>query len=298
MLFCVLQFFQGQRYDLMGGTFRGNGLLLLMLFISLIIFSGDFFHKKLSTYKYLIRIGCVLVIAIWAELKFAYFVSPLIIYGSYVLLRKFNFTHLIVLGIAFLMLVPTLQFFMSFYYDETYVNMVFDPEFIKEETTHAYGFQDGFNRSTAIEMTNELLLTDTKSKIFGHGLGSGTQSFYFQTLFYEKWAWTTYYNFSTSYILTELGWIGFILFCFIYLIALIKFYTIYKKAKVPNQKYWSTAGILAVCVSILMFWYNDSAYFNFYLMYFFWAICATTLLVTTKTTNHDKSIYNRTYLQR
>ena len=108
-----------------------------------------------------------MVIAIWAELKFAYFVSPLIIYGSYVLLRKFNFTHLIVLGIAFLMLVPTLQFFMSFYYDETYVNMVFDPEFIKEETTHAYGFQDGFNRSTAIEMTNELLLTDTKSTIFG-----------------------------------------------------------------------------------------------------------------------------------
>lgn len=238
-----------------------------------------------------------MIIAIWAELKFAYFVSPLIIYGSYVLLRKFSISHLVVFIVAFFLLVPTLQFFMSFYYDEAYVNMVFDPEFLEEETTHAYGFQEGFNRSTAIGMTNEIFLTDSKSKLFGYGLGNGTQSSYFQTPFYTKWKWTTYFNFSTSYILTELGWIGFVLFCLIYLMILIKFYSFHKKACSLFQKYWSTAGILAVCVSILMLWYNDTAYFNFYLMCFFWSVCIITLSFSTKIINYDKSINNRTNLQ-
>lgn len=296
-LFCIIQFLQGYRQDFMGGTFAGNGLLVLMLFISMIIFSGDYFQKKLSLKNFLFRVIITFIIVLWAELKIAYFVIPLIIYGSYVLLRKINLTHLIILIIASFVLIPSMKFFMSFYYDKDYVEQVFDPNYIKEETSHAYGFRDGFNRSTAISMTNELMLTDIKKTLFGYGLGSGSTSSYFMTEIYKEWDWTSYSNFSTSYILVELGWIGFILYILIYFVVLIKFYSFYRNSKNTISSYWATSGILAVFVSFVMLWYNDNAYFKFYLMYFFWAISVIVLSKNISVKNkYDKNFCNNSNL--
>lgn len=274
LLFCILQFTQGQTQDFMGGTFTGNELLLIMTLITFILSTGDYFRKQIKPIKYYGYIAGMMMIAIFAEIKMMYFLFPVVFYGSYIFFKKFNIGHIVTLLFAFFFLIPTMQYFMSFYYNEKYVTQTFDMDFIKEETSHAYGFHEGgFNRSTAITLTNEKFLTNTTLKLLGFGLGSGSISSFFSTSFYHRYKFTSYWNFSTSYCLIEMGWIGFILYILCFVCLMSRFYAIYKKTKDPITKYWATIGIVSVGSTFILWWYNDNPYFKYLLMYFLWGIC-------------------------
>lgn len=274
--FCVIQFLQGDRIDLMGGTFPGNTLLVPMLFISASLFSIDYFNGKIRLTSYIIKLLIFLLISIWAELKISYFIIPPIGFISYVIAKKISIKHFILGIFLYLFLVPILQFSLSFYYSEDYVHNTFDKESILKEASSSYGFRGGFNRNTAITMTDDLILKDNTHKMLGYGLGVGTQSSFFSTDFYKNWGWTSYFNFSTSYVLCELGWLGFVSFIFIYIIMGRVFYKyIYSKNLLVKQ--WAQIGLLSVFISLVLFWYNDTAYFNFYLVIILWGICISAI---------------------
>ncbi len=274
--FCVIQFLQGDRIDLMGGTFSGNTLLIPMLFISVSLFSLDYFNGKIRLTSYIIKLLIFLLISIWAELKISYFVIPPICFISYVIAKKISIKHFILGIFLYLFLVPILQFSLSFYYSEDYVHNTFDKESILKEASNPYGFKGGFNRNTAIAMTNEIILKDEAHKILGYGLGIGTQSNYFSTGFYEKWGWTSYSNFSTSYVLCELGWLGFSSFLLFLLVIGNRFYK-HIKSKDIIIKEWAQIGLMSTLYSLVLFWYNDTAYFNFYLVIILWGICISAI---------------------
>lgn len=287
--FCVIQFLQGYRIDLMGGTFPGNTLLVPMLFISSALFSIDFFNKKLKPANYVLKLFLILLISIWAELKISYFIIPLICFMAYIITKKIGIKHFILGLFLYLFLIPILQFSLSFYYSEDYVHNTFDKESILKEASNPYGFRGGFNRNTAIEMTNEIILKDNIHKILGYGLGIGSQSKNFSTEFYENWGWTSYSNFSTSYVLCELGWLGFISFILIYIIMGIRFYKSLKSKDVIVKE-WSQIGLLSSFFSFVLFWYNDTAYFNFYLITILWAICISAIVYRKKEIRMKKII--------
>lgn len=278
MLFCAMEFLAGIRGDPMGGTFEGNSLLMLYALIVMILATGDYFRKRVSVIRFVAYIFCMLIIAILAEIKMIYFLFPLTIYGCYVLNKKFNLSHIIVLILAFFFLIPAMQFVMSFYYGSKYVNQTFDMAYLQEETSHSYDFREGgFNRATAIDLTNKVILTDPVHLVFGYGLGSGSISRTFSTDLLEKYRHTMFWNFTTSYALVELGWSGFCLYALCYLLFLWRFYRIYSKYKDKEIKYWAAIGVVSVGVTFIMCWYNDSPYVKYLMMYVLWGVCLSAI---------------------
>ena len=274
MFFTVVQISMGLTGDAVSGIFTDNGSILMLTLLMTLISSADFFQKCLSTYRFLFILGCFLAIAIWCEIKVLYFIIPLTIYGIYVAISKFSVNHIIVLAIGVLGLVPTLTAIMSLYYDNDYIEKVFDPNAIEKETSSSYGFADGgFNRNTCIKMTNNRIFQDTFLRYIGYGLGSANGSSIFKTWIFDRYQYTTYNYFTSSYILIEVGWIGFILLALAHILLLHRFYLFYKLSKDKNIKYWSGLGMLSVALTFILAWYNNTPYYNFYLFYAFWAIC-------------------------
>ena len=274
ILFCFIQFFSGERGDAMTGTFTANGPLMLFCLLVFLITSADYFKNKIKLRKLLYVVASLMLIAIWAEIKMMYFLFPLTFYAMYVFVKKFNVKLVILLIAGFFLLVPTMQFFMSFYYGDDYVQQTFDSEFIEKETSNAYGFQDGgFNRSTAIEKTDEVLLNTPMKQIFGNGLGCGSISSFFSTGFSSIYRYTSFWNFSTSYCLTEMGWLGMLLYGFFFFFIILRFYSQYRKSKDAVIRYWCSIGIVSGLVTYLLAWYDDNVYIKYLPMYFFWAVC-------------------------
>ena len=112
----------------MGGMFGGNGELALFIVITIIVFTFDCFQNRLSSYKLFAIVVVNFVIAMWAEVKFLYFLIPLVFYASYVLIKKFSMKHFIVLALAFVAGIPVMQFALSTYYDDEYVQFATNRE--------------------------------------------------------------------------------------------------------------------------------------------------------------------------
>lgn len=292
ILFCIFQFFQGQMGDSMTGTFMANGPLMIFCLIVFFIAIGDYYYKHISRFKLYAIIAGLMLIAIWAEIKMMYFLFPLAFYTLYILLRKFSIKLIVLTLVAYLALIPTMKFFISMYYDETYVENVFDPEFIEEETSGSYGFQEGgFNRSTAIEKTDELLLDTPTKKIFGYGMGSASVSDLFSTGLSKKYMFTFFWNFSTSYCLFEMGWLGFVLYFMFFFCILANFFKIYLRESNLLIKYWASMGIVSTLATYMLAWYDDNVYYKYLPMYFFWGICLVAInYLRTNKINENKKI--------
>ena len=289
--FCCYQFAVGETGDLMGGTFSDNGLLMLFFLIVFMIAVGDYYYKLIKPIRLYVILAGVMLVAIWAEIKIMYFLFPLVFYSLYVLLKKFSVKLFILLAFGFFFLIPTMKYFMSFYYDKEYVEQTFDSEFIEEETSHAYGFSDGgFNRSTAIDLTDKNLLDTPIKKTFGYGLGSGSISSLFSSGLFNTYSYTSYWNFSSSYCLTELGWSGFILYILFFIAIIARFFSIYLHTTNPEIKYWSSIGIVSGMVTFIIAWYNDNVYIKYLPVYFLWGICMVVIICK----NKNKSIGKNT----
>ncbi|WP_270722260.1 hypothetical protein OXB14_015885 [Bacteroides hominis] len=289
LFFCILQFAMGTFGDDVGGTFSNNGSLFLYCLLCSYLFIGDYLQNRLSKKGFVWRVAGMLFVAVAAEIKMMYFLLPLTLYAGYVLLKKFSINHIIILIIAFIGLIPTMSFVMSFFYNEDYINKVFDVDAIKEETTHSYGFHEGgFNRSTSIALTDQVIIRDYPQKLIGYGIGSANGSSYFKTWIFDKYKRTTFHYFAPSYIMTELGWIGFLLICIGYGILSYRFYLFYSEYHNTRIKYWSSIGLLSSVSTFVFGWYNNIPYFDYYMFYFLWAICFLAINIENKRTARNE----------
>lgn len=142
---------------------------------------------------------------------------------------------------AYFLLIPTVKFILSFYYDENYIESTFDSEAVNKYLENDYALQSGktqllsLNRNTCIERSSTILLQDPKAFLIGNGIGSLTQSRLFKTPLSDIYHPTYYFFFTFSYVLLELGWIGFILFILFYAFIAHRFYRHYKKIRIASS---------------------------------------------------------------
>lgn len=250
MFFVIVEFALGQTGDAMGGTFSGNGELSVYLTVIAFIAEMEYLQHRLSIQKFIAACCLCFATSILAELKLLYILLPLTLYGGYVLLNKFNIKHVIILVIAYFSMIPVMKFALLLYYDENYVESVFDKEEMDKYLENDYGLQSGtyrllsFNRNTCIERSSIILSQESKTFLIGNGIGSLTQSQLFKTPLAKMYFPTFYFFFTFSYILLELGWLGFILFLLFYALIAYRFYRYYQNTKDSIIKYWSSIGLL------------------------------------------------------
>ena len=279
MFFVIVEFALGQTGDAMGGTFSGNGELSVYLTVIAFIAEMEYLQHRLSIQKFIAACCLCFATSILAELKLLYILLPLTLYGGYVLLNKFNIKHVIILVIAYFSMIPVMKFALLLYYDENYVESVFDKEEMDKYLENDYGLQSGtyrllsFNRNTCIERSSIILSQESKTFLIGNGIGSLTQSQLFKTPLAKMYFPTFYFFFTFSYILLELGWLGFILFLLFYALIAYRFYRYYQNTKDSIIKYWSSIGLFMACVSYIFMWYIAVPYSAYYFPFILFSLC-------------------------
>lgn len=264
---------QGLYGDSIGGSFINNLGITLLIIISLLFYSFDYFSKQITLKKYIIIVGSSFYMSILAEIKFLYFLIPLIIIGTYTLIKRISFKYIITIILCYFLTIPIITSILSLYYDDNYVEGVFNIEKMEEYNNNSYGFMEGgFNRGTAIELTNKVILTTPTLKLFGTGIGSGSQAVWTNAPSYKKYYNTTFFFFTTSLALTELGWIGSIAYYCIFLLFLFNFYKFFKKKR-KAIKYWAGLGIMICLITFCLIYYTAGVYTDFYLFYLSFAMC-------------------------
>ena len=283
-----LQFFMGVTGDSMGGIWGGNGELSTYIICMTFLYSGDYFNKRMKFYRYALSLVVLFTAAIWGEIKMLYFIIPLCVYGSYVLFKKFSFSHVIVLAVAWVVAIPVLTGVLSLYYDEDYVAQTLNREELEAYNTNNYGFTEvSLNRGTIFEKS-VIFLNSPIEYAVGHGLGSGNVSSFFRTDVFETYKRTCYGFFTMSYLLIEVGYVGLVLFILVHVLLLYRFWMFYlMKDKVV--KYWAAMGMLVTGATFLIIYYNSIPLTSYYLGYLFWAMCFLGIRERIKRLNQEKN---------
>lgn len=279
VLFVVVEFALGQTGDSMGGTFSGNGDFSIYLAVITFVSTADYFQKRITLKRFVFIFSFCFIAGILAEIKLLYMLLPMCLYGGYILFKRFDIKQIAILVAAYFLLIPMVKYALSFYYNEDYVNATFDSEQVSGYLENDYGLQSGksgilsFNRNTCIERSTYLLSNDMKTVLVGNGIGSLTQSQVFKTPLAEKYSPTYYFYFTFSYVLLELGWMGFVFFLLLYVLIIIRFYSFCHNAKDGVVKYWSALGLFMGGVSFVFMWYNATVYSNYYFPFVVFAVC-------------------------
>ena len=269
----------GMYGDPVGGTFSGgNSSFYVFMLPGLSMVCCDYFQGEKTWKQLLFYIAGIVYFAIVGESKVVYFTLPFIIYGAYVLMKKFSMKHLVVLVLGFLFVIPVFQYFMGFYYSQEYIDGIFDLEYIEKETSNT-GFGI-FNRSTSIELSNALFLDNEKHFLLGYGFNSSSLSSLFDApiLHYFDFREIAAYNlFTPSFLLAEVGWIGFILFVLGHIFLLVRLWKFYRASNDLIIKNWTSVGLLTLGITFLLMWYNNKPVVEYYIMYLLWAAIAVAL---------------------
>lgn len=282
------QFFMGVTGDSMGGIWGGNGELSTYIICITFLYSSDYFNKRMKFYRYALIMALLFTTAIWGEIKMLYFIIPLCIYGSYVLFKKFSFSHVIVLAIAWVVTIPVLTTVLSLYYDEDYVAKTLNREELEAYNVNNYGFtEESLNRGTIFEKS-VIFLNSPIEYAVGHGLGSANMSSIFHTDVFETYKRTCYGFFTMSYLLIEVGYVGLILFIMAHALLLYRF-SLFYKMKDKVVKSWAAIGILVTSATFLMIYYNSVPLNNYYLGYLFWAMCFLGIRERLRGLNQEKN---------
>lgn len=278
LLAITIDFFAGRKGDSMGGIFLGNGDLAIFLIVSLFLFTSDYFVGRK---KKLLVVGAYVssfIIAMLAEIKFLYLIIPMCLYLSYVLIKKMTIMNITVFILSCMFIVPSLKYALSFYYNDAYIEAIFNEE-ERDDYLSNSGYnlgmdKNGFNRNTSIENVQLLFFRDNiQTSLVGFGLGSASNSKTFGTWIADKYRFTGYFFFTSSFVLIETGWIGFILFISIYLFILLRFLYYYIKSKNNQEKYWAAIGTMMGIMTFMFIWYNSTPYVDYYLPFMLWGFC-------------------------
>lgn len=278
LLAITIDFFAGRKGDSMGGIFLGNGDLAIFLIVSLFLFTSDYFVGRK---KKLLVVGAYVssfIIAMLAEIKFLYLIIPMCLYLSYVLIKKMTIMNITVFILSCMFIVPSLKYALSFYYNDAYIEAIFNEE-ERDDYLSNSGYNlgmdnNGFNRNTSIENVQLLFFRDNiQTSLVGFGLGSASNSKTFGTWIADKYRFTGYFFFTSSFVLIETGWIGYILFISIYLFIMLRFFYYYIKSKNNQEKYWAAIGTMMGIMTFMFIWYNSSPYVDYYLPFMLWGFC-------------------------
>ena len=289
IIFGIIEYFLLNQWgDALSGTFNGNGEIALYLEIMIIFTLLSYTRKIISTRNFLLKLSGILLIIVFAEIKFLIYLVIILMAIVMFLERKQKRTKSLfyTTPIIFILLV----YLIKNTYDENYYQSLYDKETIDTYVNKegAYSFNDvGFNRGTAILQTyNYFQKEHTLQMLIGYGLGVGSASSLFPAPIYNKYKDTIYYNFGTSYILIEQGWIGFLL----YILFWISMFFIYKKIYKNNKSIFVTISMIICIIMIINLWYNASYRMNnLFIIYFILSIP----FIENKTTIYvNKSINN------
>lgn len=278
-LVLIQYFVLGLIGDWIGGTFSNNGELFVFNLFCTFVISKEYFERRLKLKRFTLFIVVEIFTAMIAEIKIMYFTIPLAIYAVYIFVKKFTIKHLAILVIAYFCFIPIMKSVMLLMYDENYVNNVFDVEAIENETKKTYNLSAdaadfGFNRSTCVEMATAIMLKDDLHLLFGYGIGSGNTSSKFETWIGQQYSSITSYNwFTSSWLLIEFGWVGYIIWILILISLIWRYSCYYRKNSDKIVKDWSALGFISTSFTFIIAWYNNMPYYNAYFIYFFWAIC-------------------------
>ena len=277
LIFCIIENFTGKGGDALGGLF-GGGNMEMVLYLMLMIFlaTADYYNGILSKFKLFSILVISLLLSFLWEIKLLYITIPLFWYIGNILFHKFRFKQIATLIVGLVLFIPTMQFFLSFFYDSNYVNSVFTIEQTKaytSENSFIIGQENGMNRSSSIKMTNEMILKDTPHLLGGYGIGASSTSKIFYSPIGSKFRDTFFFLFTPSYILVETGWIGLILYISIFILLQLTFFRYYKKYNDSILKYWSALGILGTIMTFILIWYNITPVLVFLIFNYFFAFC-------------------------
>ena len=278
LLFCLIENYTGRGGDALGGLFGGGNMeMVLYLMLMTFLVTADYYNGTISKFKFLSIITISLFLSFLGEIKLLYITIPIFWYIGNILFHKFRFTQITILIVGSLIFIPTMQFFLSFFYDSDYVESVFTIERTKAytaESSFIVGQENGMNRSSSIKMTNELILKDIPHVLGGYGIGASSTSKIFHSPIGTKYRDTFFFLFTPSYIMMETGWIGFISYLGIYILLLFSFIKYYRKYyHDPILKYWTTLGILSTTMTFILIWYNITPILIFLIFYYFLAFC-------------------------
>ena len=277
ILAVIIDFFAGRKGDWMGGIFAGNGDLAIFLVVSLLFFTSDYMKGKLKR-TYIIGIYVLtFYIAMLAEIKFLYFLIPLCLYLTYIFVRKMTVLNVLIFVLSCFFIEPVIKASLSFYYNQEYVDKIFDDDerdaYLTGDGYNLSNTDIGFNRNTCIERAQQIFLTDLQSSLIGNGLGSASNSNTFGTWMASQYRHTGYFFFTSSFVLIETGWIGYILFISIYLFIMLRFLYYYIKSKNNQEKYWAAIGTMMGILTFIFIWYNSAPYVDYYLPFMLWGFC-------------------------
>lgn len=278
IVLCFIQVTMGVQGDSLGGTFAlGNSEISLLIMIVTIMGSCDYFRGELEKKKAIFILIGFFFIAIVGEIKFLYFMIPLYIGAAYLFIKKLSVKLLIIFVFATYLFVPIMKYILSFYYDENYIEFVFNAEEVDEHLhkAHVGNSERGMNRATSIEIVSKYIFQDSQDLMIGNGIGSGSASSFFASDIYKKYNDTNYYNFTPAYLLVETGWLGSICYYMVYIAMFLLFYNKYRKTNDNEIKYWSSCGLLGSAMTGMFIWYNVLPIYTYYIFFVFFAICFT-----------------------
>lgn len=256
VLLCIFEYYVlGIIGDATGGTFNGNGGLVLFCLILIPYIIFRYFRYEISLQRFILDFLSIFIIATLAELKIVYYIIILTsIFAIFFTQKNKRITQylcilpiLLVVGSFIIINFFGIEYFNNLYNEEqlnTYVNQ-----------EGAYGFIEGsFNRGTAIKQTTKIFFENKPfyHTLIGYGFGSGSTSDLFKGQIATEFTWTNYFYFATSYILIEQGWIGFILFLLMWTILAWIYFKLSKK--IDNSLILSCFFISLLM--IINIWYN------------------------------------------
>ncbi len=256
------------RGDFLNGLFGknergGNTFVNVLMLVVLTYMISAWRNKQIASLWFFIAVCVCLLIAALIELK-AFFFEVLVIYGWYLICYKKSKKELLlnIILIALAVLVSVIG--LSIMYRE-YPNFkgYMSIDGIKDQLFgNGYTGQGDLNRFTGIfTIESKFFNHDFIKTMFGVGLGNASESSILgTTLFYDTYANSNYKWFVATYMFTQTGVFGLILYLSTFLFLFFK--------KKENDKYRMNTQIMCLLALLLVF-YNDTFLTDAgYLVYF------------------------------
>lgn len=271
---CLVQFLLGFRQDYLGGIFgvsKGcNGYMIVYLSIVISKTVLSYMNGTVGFASCFFKCAAALIISAVSELRFFFFLFIFIL-GMAMLLTRFSFRKVFLLGVGAILVAVTSIYLGTLY--SGFKGFLSIDTLIDALTRSNYASENDMGRFSAIAQISDRFLTDVPSRLFGMGIGNCDTSSIavFNTPFYETYRDTHYSIFTNAFLFMENGYVGLAFYVLFFVICL--FFAVKRfRENGANQLFCQMAIIIAlICFSLLF--YNASLRIEAgYMIYFVLAL--------------------------
>lgn len=251
----VIQNKLGYIGDNQGGWFGdgGTSILAINLTLTFILLLDEYMRKKTKLLSISIFTLLVFVISALAEIKLLFLTIPVILI-SVIILNRLTIKNIIITIIIIISLGTAYEQFIKIY--PVY------KDFLSQERLNEYLYSSGYsgdgtvNRFSSLQFINDNMHNNVGVKLFGVGIGNASPSniSIFQGEYYKKYEESKYYRFWISYVYSEVGILGIIVYLII--INYLLFICLKNKSKCRN------IGISMFILFIITSVYNQGILVN------------------------------------